>query len=571
MPEKMVRAGSHEVELWTEMSGRSGQAFDPVILLVMGANASGLVWPDELVQRLVAAGYRVLRYDHRDTGRSTKRDFAAHPYSVADLAADAVAVLDGHGVATADVVGFSMGGTIAQVLAIEHRERLRTVTLMATAALDVDFVGNLQRALAGEPSPDGLPTPDAAAVRALALRAREPRTLEEAIERRVAEWRVLAGDELPFDAEEFRERERRAIEHARTFEQPRAHALAAPVPLERGAELRHVTTPTLVVQAGRDPLNPAPHGRHLAELIPGARLVEIAGMGHALPGAVLGQLADAILGHIRPMAATSTVGSVVDSYLEYLMSSTFIDEAVARHGVATIVDEITRRVDQTAAPDAMLLARDLAVYGVFRQQLVDEVRGLLPRSGLFAALERCLEAPVFNARHGAVYTFGKLGFEENVPRLLRAFDQRRDRDPFLVPGLVFEIGWLQGDPSADAERVQAVIASSCELTRWSALAIIDQQLDDERGLEVAERLLEDPHALIRAEAAYRVAWLSRRLAARGLDSSPAPVTAQERRTIEASRPPITFDALQHRFCLAPEHAPDYSVDEVMAYLARLPS
>jgi pimeloyl-ACP methyl ester carboxylesterase len=97
----------------------------------------------------------VIRYDHRDTGCSTHRDFQKNPYAVADLAKDAVAVLEGYGIDRAHAVGLSMGGSIGQILAIDHRERLLTLTVIMTAALDVDFVGNIGRALRGEISPDG--------------------------------------------------------------------------------------------------------------------------------------------------------------------------------------------------------------------------------------------------------------------------------------------------------------------------------------------------------------------------------------------------------------------------------
>lgn len=283
-----------DVELWSESLGDPAH---PTVLLIMGANASAMAWPDELVAMLVAGGRRVIRYDHRDTGRSTRRDFERHPYAVADLARDAMAVLDDHDVERAHVVGMSMGGTIGQILALDHRARLRTLTVMMTAALDVDFVGNIRRALAGEGAPDGLPTPDARVLRVLAGRSRTGADREAEIARRVEEWRVLSGGVLPFGEEDFRRWEARAIDHAGTLAPATAHAFATPFTTARGAELRGVTTPTLVIQGELDPLNPPPHGRHLAGLIPGARLVEIAGLGHALPAAIHRRLAELVLAH----------------------------------------------------------------------------------------------------------------------------------------------------------------------------------------------------------------------------------------------------------------------------------
>jgi len=292
MSERLV--GSSEVELWTEDFGSPA---DPPLLLIMGANASALAWPDPFVELLAAGGRHVVRYDHRDTGQSTRRDFAQHPYTLNDLAADAVRVLDGWGFASAHVVGLSLGCTLGQLLVLDHRERVRTLTVLCGAAVDVDFVGNLQRSLRGEPSPDGLPTPDRAVLEVLGRRAQPATSREEELDRRVAEWRALSGDAVAFDAAEFRRWEERAIDHAGTWAQPFAHALATTVPLSRGAELRTVSTPTLVIQAMRDPLNPPPHGRHLADLIPGARLAEIPGMGHALPSAIHQTLAQQILEH----------------------------------------------------------------------------------------------------------------------------------------------------------------------------------------------------------------------------------------------------------------------------------
>lgn len=292
MAERTVVSG--EVELWSE---DFGDPKNPTLLLIMGANASGVSWPEEFIARLVSGGHHVIRYDHRDTGRSTCRDFTRHPYSVTELARDAVSVLDGHGVRRAHVVGLSMGGTLGQVLALDHRERLLTLTVMLTAALGVDFVGNMERALQGLPTLDGLPPPDPSVLAVLARRSEPARDRASELERRVAEWRALSGDKLPFDPDEFRRLEERVIDHAGSLVQPIAHALATPVALERGAELRGITTPTLVIQGGRDPLNPPPHGRHLAESIPGAQLLELPDMGHALPSAIHQPVADAILAH----------------------------------------------------------------------------------------------------------------------------------------------------------------------------------------------------------------------------------------------------------------------------------
>jgi 10-carbomethoxy-13-deoxycarminomycin esterase/esterase len=290
--ERLIAANG--IKLWSE---DFGDAADPTVLLIMGANASAFGWPNEFVELLADSGRHVIRYDHRDTGLSTWQDFARSPYSLQDVAADAVAVLDGWGAPRAHVVGFSLGCTIGQVLALDHRARLLTLSLLAGTALDVDFAASVQCAYSGRPTSTGLPAPRREILDLWMDRAAPGRSPEDELNRRIAELRVLAGDALPFDEAEFRRWEQRSIAHAGTTLQPSTHGFADPVPTSRAAELAGVSTPTLVVQAPLDPINPPPHGRHLADLIPGARLLEVPGMGHALPSAVHGPLVAALLEH----------------------------------------------------------------------------------------------------------------------------------------------------------------------------------------------------------------------------------------------------------------------------------
>lgn len=289
-------ARNAETELWSEASGRPDAE---VVLLIAGANAPGVMWPDGLVARLVEGGYRVIRYDHRDTGRSTTRPFDEAPYAIADLAADALAVLDAHATERAHIVGLSMGGTIGQLIALDASERLRSVTLMLTAALDVDFAAAYARAMDGEAASGTLPGPDPAVVRQLAAMFTPGETQAGEIARRVDVWRTLNGPLAAFDAEEFAERESAAIRHAGTLSPATNHARAAPVPLDRGRELSGIEAPTLVIQGGQDPLNPPPHGQHIADLIPTARLVEMRELGHALPNSLLAPIANHLLAHFR--------------------------------------------------------------------------------------------------------------------------------------------------------------------------------------------------------------------------------------------------------------------------------
>ena len=280
MAERVVETG--QVELWSEDLGDPAA---PPIFLIMGANASAMGWPDEFVALLVDGGYRVIRYDHRDTGKSTTVPDAT--YDFADLTRDALAVLDAHGVDKAHVVGVSMGGLIGQLLAVDHPERLRSLTLALTGALDMGTTDETQ------------PDHGERISRMIAL-AEPGADVESELERRVALWRELHGDRLPFDAAEYRRLEERAIAHAGTFVPATGHVRLGAAALPRGADdLRKAETPTLVLQGSEDPFYPLGFGRHLAGLLPDARLLELDGMGHSIPAAMHAVLTDAILDHVR--------------------------------------------------------------------------------------------------------------------------------------------------------------------------------------------------------------------------------------------------------------------------------
>ncbi|MEU8880839.1 alpha/beta fold hydrolase [Streptomyces hydrogenans] len=276
------------VRLWAEEHGDPGR---PPLLLVMGAQAPGLNWPDELVA-LLAARHRVIRYDHRDTGRSTWA-FDEKPYPLSRLAEDAVAVLDAFGVGRAHVVGMSLGGLLTQLLVADHPDRLLSATVIGTAALST---APYVRPDGGRVPAAELPGP-AEHLLEFWSRPEEDRDLEAELDHRVAHWRALAGDALPFDADWFRAQERRIVAHTGHHRPPTAHARADASGLLRTEGLAAARVPTLVISAPAEPVAPPPHAEHLAQVIPGARLAVVPGMGHALPPEVHGPLAGEILRH----------------------------------------------------------------------------------------------------------------------------------------------------------------------------------------------------------------------------------------------------------------------------------
>lgn len=281
--ERMVRATEH-YRLWAEARGDPDA---PALLLIMGANTSGLAWPEPLVAEL-AGYYRVIRYDHRDTGRSTWA-FDTHPYAVRDLAADAVRVLDAFDVPRAHVVGLSLGATLTQLLLLDHPDRVRSATMVCATPLGMDMSGRDESG----PSLPGV----APELLALWEEMGEERDYEDELDWRVRHWRLLNGDVLPFDPDEFRAMEARVIAHAGTHRNAAAHARADPVGLDRGEELSRVDVPSLVIEGPEDPVAPPPRGARLAERLARARHLRISGMGHALSTPVLAPLAAAIREH----------------------------------------------------------------------------------------------------------------------------------------------------------------------------------------------------------------------------------------------------------------------------------
>ncbi|OKH97376.1 esterase [Streptomyces sp. CB02923] len=285
--QQFVEAGTG-VRLWTE---QRGAADAPPLLLLMGAQASGLGWPEPFVNAL-AVHHRVIRYDHRDTGRSTW-SFDQRPYRVTDLAQDAVRVLDGLGVERAHLVGMSLGGMLTQLALADHPGRVLSASLLGTSALSATPYTR----------PDGTRVPATGlpgiAPELLELWARpvEDHGLEAELDRRVEHWRALSGTRLPFDAGHFRRLERRIIEHTGRYDVSTAHGRADDSGMLRTEALAAVRVPVLVISAPAEPVFPPPHPHHLAQVIGGARLVEIPGMGHALPPEVQGPLAAAILAH----------------------------------------------------------------------------------------------------------------------------------------------------------------------------------------------------------------------------------------------------------------------------------
>jgi len=258
----MPTANNGEVELYYETFGT---ASDPVLLLVNGMSSQCINFDTAWCEKFVARGVRVVRFDNRDVGLSSKVEDT--PYTLRDMADDARAVLDAVGAERAHVMGLSMGGMIVQRLAIEHPERLLSMTSVMSRPGEPGY---------GESSPEAL----------AAIMDDPPATRAEYIESQVRQRRIYGSKPEWIDEQYLSERAAQAFDRcfcpAGTVRQMKAVARDG----DRSADLRNVKVRTLVMHGDRDSLIDPSGGRRTAELIPGARYVEIEGMGHDYPVAV---------------------------------------------------------------------------------------------------------------------------------------------------------------------------------------------------------------------------------------------------------------------------------------------
>lgn len=259
-----------------------GGASDPAVLLVQGLGASMLWWEEGFCRLLAEGGRFVVRYDHRDTGRSVTYEPGRPGYGSGVLVSDAAAVLDAYEVPAAHVVGVSAGGALAQVFALSYPERVRSLVLLSTSPAVA-----IGRALA---------PPTQRFLRFVSGENADWSDAESLIEYLVDYVRVLAGDRRPFDEAATRDLVRRDVERARNFAARRNHD-ALPEDESLSGPLAAIAVPTLVIHGTADPMFPLDHGRALADEIPGATLLPLDGAGHGLVRADWVVVARAILDH----------------------------------------------------------------------------------------------------------------------------------------------------------------------------------------------------------------------------------------------------------------------------------
>ncbi len=282
----MPRAAVDDIELEYETFGDASAS---PLLLVMGLAYQMIEWDERVCRLLAERGFWVIRFDNRDVGLSTKLDnlgipdvlaaLAGNPvpaYTLDDMADDAVGLLDVLGVSAAHIVGASMGGMIAQLIAIRHPDRVLSLTSIMSTVGGPNVVqpdANVQLALFTPPGP----------------------TRDERIEHSVALRRLINGAGLPFDEDEARRRATLAIDRSFHPDGALRQAIAIAAAPDRAPALRELRTPALVIHGDEDPLVPADNGRQTAAALPGSRLMMIPRMGHNLPQRVWPEVLAAVV------------------------------------------------------------------------------------------------------------------------------------------------------------------------------------------------------------------------------------------------------------------------------------
>ena len=276
----------------------------PAVLLIMGAGGPLTFWGDSFCEGLVSGGYRVIRFDNRDCGLSSQLDHlgtpsrlalvlrllfhlkVSAPYSLEDMANDAIGLLDTIGVRAAHVVGVSMGGMIAQIVAARRPERVLSLTSIMSAS----------HSRGVKPRPDVMKR----------FRQQPPRAgeVEKAIDF-FTDTFVLSssGSRFPADRTELRRMMAKSLRRSYTPNGSTRHFAAVLAAPNRRSLLQSVRVPTLVIHGSDDPVVPVDAGRETAKCIPGAQLKIIEGMGHGLPSTVDRIVLDALLTHFRTAAS----------------------------------------------------------------------------------------------------------------------------------------------------------------------------------------------------------------------------------------------------------------------------
>jgi len=291
-----------------------GSRTDPPILLVMGLGTQMTAWPEAFCDDLAAHGFRVVRFDNRDIGLSTKFDAAPPidlaailqrvmagrkinpPYQLTDMAADAIGLMDRLAIKSAHIVGASMGGMIAQIIAAEHPDRVRSLVSIMSSS--------------GDP---GLPQAAPEAIAAIMQARPDGSDRELAVKHGMKVYRAIGSPGFPTSDEELRVKVGAAFDRSYYPAGVGRQFAAIMANGSRVEMLRKLSVPTLVLHGADDPLVPVEAGRHTAALIAGSNLTVIPGMGHDIAPGLIPILVEAIAAHCKVTQQASTREKITEA------------------------------------------------------------------------------------------------------------------------------------------------------------------------------------------------------------------------------------------------------------------
>jgi pimeloyl-ACP methyl ester carboxylesterase len=283
------------------------------LLLIMGLGMQLIAWPDDLVEGLVEQGFYVVRFDNRDCGLSEKFDHAGKPslalaflktllrwplksaYTLFDMADDAIGVMRALGIGKAHVVGASMGGMIAQIVAARYPERVLSLTSIMSSS-----------------GRRGLPGPTRAARAVLLSRPANLKNHDNVVTHMANTLRVIGSPAYPTPEKQMRARVSRAIKRNVSPDGLARQMVAIAASGDRSELLRTITAPTLVIHGAADPLVPLACGEDTARQVPGARLEVIEGMGHDLPAQLIERLLALIDSHAHGKIAPDSTAALFE-------------------------------------------------------------------------------------------------------------------------------------------------------------------------------------------------------------------------------------------------------------------
>lgn len=283
MESKVIHIGP--IEIFTESFGLPQ---DPAVLLIMGATAQGVMWHDDFCETLAGSGFFVIRYDHRDTGKSSRIDYANQPYYLHDLASDALSILDLHGIKSAHFVGASMGGQVAQTIAIHNSDRVSTLTCIMSTPNHLVFVDGFE---GKDVTHHGLPASNPKILKYYqAILGIKAATQDEALAlHKEALQQIMA---LPEHMVEVRMFEGRILKRLKSLTHIHNHSLALAASKDLHEDLHRISLPSLIIHGSEDFILPIEHGRKLAHLIKDSNFIEYKHMGHCFSAKIFSNLLD---------------------------------------------------------------------------------------------------------------------------------------------------------------------------------------------------------------------------------------------------------------------------------------